>query len=121
MSRERARRAVGFEYPDHPPISHMMLHAAQIRNGKAIEEIFAGAHEDVGWDGLPDLESAEIPTFFRKGRNFDEFSILWELREKGVGGIPVEWHLTERWHGRQGEECRVVDRERRWTGPSEKR
>jgi uroporphyrinogen decarboxylase len=94
-SRERVRKAVGFDHPDRPPISHGILPAAQIKYGQALEEILAEVHEDFGWSYLPDLEREDFPALYRGGLNRDEFGTLWSVHDEGICGIPVEWPLAE--------------------------
>jgi len=55
-SRERVRRAVNFNYPDRPPVSHAVLPAAQKKYGRALDDILAGVHEDFGWEFLADMK-----------------------------------------------------------------
>jgi uroporphyrinogen decarboxylase len=94
-SRERVKRAIGFDFPDRAPISHAILPAARIRHGKALEEILAKVHEDFGWDFLPDMEREDFPALYKRGRNRDDFGTLWDVTEEGLCGIPVEWPLAE--------------------------
>jgi uroporphyrinogen decarboxylase len=94
-SRERVRRAIGFAYPDRPPISHAILPAAQIKYGRALEEILAQVREDFGWEYLPDLEREDFPALYKGGLNRDEFGTLWAVHEEGICGIPVEWPLAD--------------------------
>jgi uroporphyrinogen decarboxylase len=95
-SRERVLKAVNFEYPDRPPISHAILPASRIKYGEALDEILAGAHEDFGWEYLPDMKSNDFPALYKKGMNYDDFGTLWHGTVEGLCGIPVEWPL-ENW------------------------
>ena len=45
-SRERVMKAINFEYPDRPPISHAVLPSAQLHYGKALAEVLKDVHED---------------------------------------------------------------------------
>jgi uroporphyrinogen decarboxylase len=94
-SRERVRRAISFDHPDRPPISHGILPAAQIKYGKALEEILAEVHEDFGWSYLPDLQREDFPALYRGGLNRDEFGTLWSVPYEGICGIPIEWPLAD--------------------------
>jgi uroporphyrinogen decarboxylase len=94
-SRERVRRAVHFGTPDHPPISHAILPAAQIKYGPALDEILAGFHDDFGWDGLADLPYEEFPPQYKKGLNRDDFGTVWQVETAGVCGIPVEFPIPD--------------------------
>jgi len=94
-SRERVRRAIGFDYPDRPPISHGILPAAQIKYGRALEEILAEVHEDFGWGQLPDLKREDFPALYKGGLNRDEFGTLWSVPYEGICGIPIEWPLAD--------------------------
>lgn len=94
-SRERVRRAIRFEGPDRPPISHAILPAAQLKYGRALEEILALVHEDFGWDCLPDLQREDFPAQYRKGRHHDEFHTLWDVHTEGICGIPIAWPLSD--------------------------
>ncbi len=94
-SRERVFRAIGFDNPDRPPISHAILPAAQIKFGRELDEILASVHEDFGWDYLPDLARDDFPVLYKKGRHRDDFTTLWEVHTEGVCGIPVEWPFAD--------------------------
>ncbi len=94
-SRERVVRAINFDSPDRPPISHAILPATQIKYGEALTEIIAKVHEDFGWSFLPDMKREDFPTLYKRGVNRDDFGTLWNVTEEGVCGIPVEWPLTE--------------------------
>jgi uroporphyrinogen decarboxylase len=94
-SRERVRRAIGFERPDRPPLSHAILPAARLKFGAELDEILATVHEDFGWDYLPDLAREDYPALYKAGRNRDDFNTLWEVHTEGVCGIPIEWPLAD--------------------------
>ena len=72
MSRERVLRAIEFRRPDRLPISHAVLPAAQIKYGRALDEILAEFREDFGWDYLPDQPAAEFSPQYRQGLSRDE-------------------------------------------------
>ncbi len=101
QSRERVRRAIGFEGPDRPPISHAILPATRIKYGPALDDIIASVHEDFGWEYLEDLPRDAYPVLYRKGRHPDEFGTVWEVHTEGVCGIPVEWPLAD-WSSYEG-------------------
>ena len=94
-SRERVQLAIRFSHPDRPPISHGILPAAQIKYGRALEDILAGVHEDFGWGFLPDMKREEYPALYKGGLNRDDFGTLWSVHDEGVCGIPVEWPLAD--------------------------
>lgn len=94
-SRERVRRAIGFGYPDRPPISHAVLPSALFRYGDALRDILNAAGEDFGWDFLPDLPAEKFPPYYRKGRHRDGFGVLWECSDDGEYGLPVEKPLRD--------------------------
>jgi uroporphyrinogen decarboxylase len=94
-SRERVRRAVHFGTPDHWPISHAILPAAQIKYGPALDEILAEFHDDFGWDGLADLPYEEFPPQYKKGLNRDDFGTVWRVEWPGLCGIPVEFPIPD--------------------------
>ena len=100
-SRERVLRAIRFDNPDRPPISHAILPAAQIRYGSALEEILASVHEDFGWEYLPDLAREDFPVLYKQGRHRDDFNTMWEVHAEGVCGIPVEWPFAD-WSAYEG-------------------
>lgn len=93
--RERVQRAIRFQKPDRPPISHAILPAAQIKYGAALDEILAGVHEDFGWHLLPDMKRADFPPMYKSGRHTDDFGTVWRVEEEGICGIPVEWPLAD--------------------------
>ncbi len=47
-SRERVLRAIHFNKPDRPPISHAVLPSAQYHYGDALKAIIDAFHEDFG-------------------------------------------------------------------------
>jgi len=94
-SRERVQRAIRFDYPDRPPISHAILPATQKKYGRALDEILEGVHEDFGWAYLPDMHPADYPPLYKGGVNRDDFGTLWNVTEEGVCGIPIEWPLAD--------------------------
>ena len=59
-SRERVKKAIAFGGYDHPPISHAILPAAQIKYGEALDEILV----DVPLENI----RAMYETFKRYGR-----------------------------------------------------
>ena len=79
-SRERVFRAIRFDNPDRPPISHAILPAARIKFGRSLDEILASVHEDFGWEYLPDLARDDYPVLYKAGRHRDDFDTLWEVR-----------------------------------------
>ena len=89
-SRERVIKAINFDYPDRPPISHAILPIAQLTYGKELEAILSQAHEDFGWDFLSDLKKDEFPALYRAGENYDSFGTLWSGTEWGICGIPKQ-------------------------------
>ncbi|MEW5817918.1 MAG: uroporphyrinogen decarboxylase family protein [Spirochaetota bacterium] len=88
-SRERVVRAINFDYPDRPPISHAILPSAIIHHGTALQAILKDVHEDFGWDFLPDLPVEKYPPYYRQGRNYDGFGTLWECSTDGEYGVPI--------------------------------
>jgi len=100
-SRERVFRAIRFDNPDRPPISHAILPAARIKFGRRLEEILASVHEDFGWEYLPDLARDDYPVLYKEGRHRDDFNTLWEVHTEGVCGIPVEWPFAD-WGAYEG-------------------
>jgi uroporphyrinogen decarboxylase len=94
-SRERVRRAVHFGSPDRPPISHAVLPAAQLKYGRALDEILAEYRDDFGWDFLSDLSVDDFPPQYKKGLNRDDFGTLWRVEAAGVCGIPVEGPIPD--------------------------
>ena len=98
-SRERVKKAISFDFPDRPPVSHAILPSALIRHGNALRKVLEDVEEDFGWDFLPDLPLSKFPPYYRKGRNKDGFGVVWESSEDGEYGIPVEKPLADwsRW------------------------
>jgi uroporphyrinogen decarboxylase len=94
-SRERVFRAIEFRRPDRLPISHAVLPAAQIKYGRALDEILEEFREDFGWDYLPDLPVAEFSPQYRQGLNRDDFGTVWRVEWTGICGIPVEWPIPD--------------------------
>jgi len=96
-SRERVVRAIHFERPDRPPISHAILPSAQYQYGEALKEITDAVPEDFGWHLLPDLPRHELPPLYRKGTNVDNFGTVWKVTVEGRCGIPVVHPIAEDW------------------------
>ncbi|TVR71123.1 MAG: hypothetical protein EA427_04625 [Spirochaetaceae bacterium] len=94
-SKERVKRAINFDHPDRPPISHAILPSAIPRHGQALLDIIAEVHEDFGWDFLPDLPPEKYPPYYKEGRNRDGFGTLWECSADGEYGTPVEMPLSD--------------------------
>ena len=94
-SRERVKRAIRFERPDRVPISHAVLPAAQLKYGRALEEILEDYREDFGWDYMADLPLEKFPPPYKQGRNRDDFGTLWQVNWMGLCGIPVDWPIKD--------------------------
>jgi uroporphyrinogen decarboxylase len=94
-SRERVNRAIHFQKPDRPPISHAILPSAQYHYGEALKAITDAVPEDFGWSLLPDLPPEKLPAVYKKGVNRDEFGTVWHVSEQGRCGIPVEFPISE--------------------------
>ena len=94
-SRQRVKCAINFNNPDRVPISHAVLPAAQIKYGKALDEILTEFREDFGWDYMQDLPVADFPAVYKKGRNTDDFGTVWFSEWLGVCGIPIEWPISD--------------------------
>jgi hypothetical protein len=94
-SRERVQRAVRFEKPDRVPISHAVLPAAQLKYGRALEEILQEYREDFGWDYQDDLPLEKFPPLYKPGLNRDDFGTLWQVKWAGLCGIPVDWPIKD--------------------------
>jgi len=94
-SRERVKKAIHFDYPDRPPISHAILPSALLRYGDELRRILADVSEDFGWDCLPDLPGEKFPPYYNKGRHKDGFGVVWECSHHGEYGIPVEKPLSD--------------------------
>jgi uroporphyrinogen decarboxylase len=95
QSRERVKRAVHFQKPDHSPISHAVLPAAQMRHGAALDEILTLYREDFGWDYMKDLPVEDFPPLYKQGYNRDDFGTVWHSEMPGLCGIPVEWPIPD--------------------------
>jgi uroporphyrinogen decarboxylase len=93
-SRERVRRAVHFQRPDRPPISHAILPSAQYHYGEALTEITNSFPEDFGWHLLPDLPPAKLPPLYKKGTNLDDFGTVWKVTVEGRCGIPIAYPIA---------------------------
>jgi uroporphyrinogen decarboxylase len=96
-SRERVVRAIRFQKPDRPPISHAILPSAQYRYGEALREITDSVHEDFGWHLLPDLPREKLPPLYRLGINRDDWGTIWKVTEEGRCGIPIEYPIRADW------------------------
>lgn len=96
-SRERVVRAIHFQCPDRPPISHAILPSAQYHYGEALKAITDAVPEDFGWRLLPDLPREKLPPLYKKGRNRDAFGTMWWVTDEGRCGIPVEFPIAEDW------------------------
>ena len=94
-SHERVKKAIQFDYPDHPPVSHAILPSALLHYCDALRRILNGVHEDFGWEYLPDLPIDKFPPYYKKGRNKDGFGVVWESSDDGEYGIPVEKPLSD--------------------------
>jgi len=89
-SRERVMKAINFDYPDRPPISHAILPSAQLHYGMKLDAVLKDVHEDFGWDELPDMTPEEYPPYYKKGEGYDGFGTLWACSEDGEYGVPKE-------------------------------
>jgi uroporphyrinogen decarboxylase len=94
-SRERVRRAIGFQNPDHVPVSHAVLPAAQLKYGPALSEILIDYRDDFGWDYMEDLPVEKFPPLYKQGLNRDDFGTLWRVEWMGICGIPIDWPIQE--------------------------
>lgn len=94
-SRERVKRAIRFERPDRPPISHAVLPAAQLKYGEALARILSEFREDFGWDELPDQPMEKWSAQYRQGLNRDDFGTVWRVEWPGICGIPVEGPIAD--------------------------
>ncbi len=92
-SRERVIRAIGFQKPDVPPISHAILPSAQYRYGAELSKIINSFHEDFGWHLLPDLPREKLPPQYKLGKHTDDWGTGWYVTEEGRCGIPVEYPI----------------------------
>ncbi len=95
--RERVLRAITFERPDRPPISHAILPSAQYHYGDALKKITEAVPEDFGWSLLPDLPPEKLPALYKLGENQDEFGTLWKVTCQGRCGIPVGYPIAADW------------------------
>lgn len=96
-SRERVVRAIHFEKPDRPPISHAILPSAQYHYGDALKAITDAVPEDFGWRLLPDLPRGKLPPLYKRGMNRDDFGTVWKVTVEGRCGIPIEFPIAEDW------------------------
>ena len=94
-SRERVTRAISFEKPDRPAISHAILPSAQYHYGDALREITDSVPEDFGWSLLPDIPRDKLPPMYKLGVNTDSFGTVWRVTEEGRCGIPIEFPLAD--------------------------
>jgi hypothetical protein len=94
-SRERVRRSVHFQNPDRIPISHAVLPAAQLKHGRALDEILTEFREDFGWDYMGDLPVERFSPQYKQGLNRDDFGTLWRVEWMGICGIPVDWPIKD--------------------------
>ncbi len=93
--RERVLRALAFQVPDRPPISHAILPCAQIHYGAALQAVIDAVPEDFGWSLLPDLPAEDLPAGYKGGR--DEWGTVWRVTRRGRFGIPVECPIASDW------------------------
>ena len=96
-ARERVVRAIRFERPDRPPISHAVLPSAQYYYGDALKRIVDAVPEDFGWLLLPDLPRSKLPPLYKRGTNVDDFGTVWKVTVEGRCGIPVEHPIAADW------------------------
>lgn len=96
-SRDRVIRAIRFQTPDRPPISHAILPSAQYHYGAALAEITDAVHEDFGWHLLPDLPRDKLPPLYKQGLNTDDFGTQWKVTVEGRCGIPIGFPIAEDW------------------------
>jgi uroporphyrinogen decarboxylase len=92
-SNERVVRAIGFQDPDRPPISHAILPSAQYWYGEKLSKIINSFHEDFGWQLLPDLPREKLPPLYKLGKNLDDWGTSWYVTIEGRCGIPVEYPI----------------------------
>ncbi len=92
-SRERVVRAIKFQKPDRPPISHAILPSAQYKYGEKLSEIINSFHEDFGWHLLPDLPIENLPPLYKLGRHSDDWGTGWYVTVEGRCGIPVVYPI----------------------------
>lgn len=93
-SRERVCRAIRFQRPDRPPISHAILPSAQYHYGEALKEITDAVPEDFGWSLLPDLPRDKLPPLYKHGTHMDAFGTTWWVTVEGRCGIPITFPLA---------------------------
>ncbi|MBM3311959.1 MAG: hypothetical protein FJY80_10670, partial [Candidatus Aminicenantes bacterium] len=86
---------VRFDRPDRAPISHAVLPAAQLKYGRALDEILAEYRDDFGWDYMADLSLEDFSAQYRPGLNRDDFGTVWRVEWAGVCGIPVEGPIPD--------------------------
>ncbi|MBD3305910.1 hypothetical protein GF339_05985 [candidate division KSB3 bacterium] len=96
-SRERVRRAIQFDHPDRPPISHAILPSAHYHYGDALIDLLATVPEDFGWHLLPDLPRDKLPPLYKHGVNRDEFGTVWKVTHEGRCGIPITCPIAADW------------------------
>jgi hypothetical protein len=72
-----------------------VLPAAQLKYGRALEEILEEYREDFGWDYMEDLPLEKFPPLYKQGLNRDDFGTLWQVKWPGVCGIPVDWPIKD--------------------------
>ena len=94
-SKQRVKSAIMFNHPDRVPVSHAVLPAAQLKYGKALDEILTNFRDDFGWDYMEDLPLADFPAVYKQGKNADDFGTVWCVEWQGVCGIPVEWPIRD--------------------------
>jgi uroporphyrinogen decarboxylase len=95
--RERVLRALAFEGPDRPPISHAILPCARLHYGAALEQVVDAVPEDFGWSLLPDIPAQDLPAGYRGGDTMDEWGTLWRVTRPGRFGIPIECPIALDW------------------------
>ncbi|MHB0858091.1 MAG: uroporphyrinogen decarboxylase family protein [Anaerolineae bacterium] len=95
--RERVTRAIHFQHPDRPPISHAILPSAQYHYGAALQEITDAVPEDFGWRFLPDLPREKLPPLYKLGIHPDDWGTLWKVTHEGRCGIPIGYPIAEDW------------------------
>jgi hypothetical protein len=94
-SRERVKRTIKFNQPDHLPISHAVLPAAQLKYGQALDELLAEFRDDFGWDYMTNLPPEDYPALYKEGVNLDDFGIVWQSEWMGICGIPIEGPIKD--------------------------
>jgi hypothetical protein len=96
-ARERVVRAIQFQSPDRPPISHAILPSAQYHYGSALSSVIDDVPEDFGWQLLPDLPRDALPPLYKQGINVDDFGTVWKVTVEGRCGIPIHWPVAADW------------------------